>query len=285
MTDSSYIAWACSAESPASTISAREDVGPDDGHADGQDQRARRAADGERRQRRSGPAIPRPDQAALGPCAAPVADAADGRDVARRVGVVAELVAQPADVDVDRPVEDLGLVLAVDRVEQLVAGQDPAVGLEDRLRAAGTRRGSGRSAVPSRRDLVAVEVDDQVGVADRAARRGVACRRRRGRRGPAQDRLDAQDELGRRERLGQVVVGAVLEAGDPVDASSRAPTGSRIGVAAASSSRRTARITARPSSSGSIRSRTTSAGRWRSMASSAAGPSAAVTTVKPSRSR
>ena len=55
----------------------------------------------------------------------------------------------------------------------------------------------------------------------------------------------------------------------------------RIGVAAASSSRRTARMTARPSSSGSIRSRTTSAGRWRSMASSAAGPSAAVTTAKP----
>ena len=59
----------------------------------------------------------------------------------------------------------------------------------------------------------------------------------------------------------------------------------RIGVRAASSSRRTARMTARPSSSGSIRSRTTSAGSMGSMASSAAGPSAAVTTVNPSRSR
>ena len=56
-------------------------------------------------------------------------------------------------------------------------------------------------------------------------------------------------------------------------------------MAAAASSPRTARMTARPSSSGSIRSSTTSAGRWRSMASSAAGPSAAVTTAKPSRSR
>ena len=34
---------------------------------------------------------------------------------------------------------------------------------------------------------------------------------------PAQDRLDAQDELGRRERLWQVVVRAVLEAGDAVE--------------------------------------------------------------------
>jgi len=35
-------------------------------------------------------------------------------------------------VDVDRPIEDLGLVLAVDRIEQLVAAQDAPVGLEQR---------------------------------------------------------------------------------------------------------------------------------------------------------
>ena len=63
----------------------------------------------------------------------PVSDAADGRDVARHLGVVPELVAQPADVDVNGPVEDVGLVAAVDRIEELVAGQDAAVRFEDRL--------------------------------------------------------------------------------------------------------------------------------------------------------
>src|SRR6476620_7535067 len=105
----------------------------------------------------------------------PVADAADGRHVPRIVGVVAELVAQPSDVDVDRPVEDLRPVPAV--------------------------------------YLVAVEVDGQVGKGEWRTAAGVG---RRG-RGPAQDRLDAKDELGRRERLWQVVVGAVLEAGDAVE--------------------------------------------------------------------
>ena len=72
------------------------------------------------------------DPAAAHVRAGPIADAADGLHVARRVGVVVELVAQPADVDVDRAVEDLGRLVAVDRVEQLVARQDPTVGGEDR---------------------------------------------------------------------------------------------------------------------------------------------------------
>ena len=81
------------------------------------------------------------------------------------LGIVAELVAQPPDVDVDGPVEDLGLVVAVDRIEELVAGQDPAAGLEDRLEEA--------------------ELDP--GQRDRPARRGsprTGRDRRRGRRGP-----------------------------------------------------------------------------------------------------
>ena len=92
------------------------------------------AADDERGER-DPVAIPRPITARADVTVAgrPVADAADGGDVARPLGVVAELVAQPPDVDVDGPVEDVGLVLAVDRVEQLVAGQDAAVGLEERL--------------------------------------------------------------------------------------------------------------------------------------------------------
>ena len=52
----------------------------------------------------------------------PIADAADGLD---EVGGVAELLAQALDVDVDRPLQDDG-VLADRRVHQLVAGERPA---------------------------------------------------------------------------------------------------------------------------------------------------------------
>ena len=89
-------------------------------------------------------AIPRPITVG-----GPVPDAAHRRDVARPFGVVTELVAQPPDMDVDGPVEHLRLVLAVDRVEQLVAGQDPAAGLDEAsrrrnstgVRGIGVRRG------------------------------------------------------------------------------------------------------------------------------------------------
>ena len=59
-----------------------------------------------------------------------IAHAPDRDHEARPLGRVAELVAQPSDVDVDRPVEDGVGVAAVDGVEELVAVEDPAVGLE-----------------------------------------------------------------------------------------------------------------------------------------------------------
>ena len=105
--------------------------------------------------------------------------------------------------------------LAVDGVEQLVAGQDPAVRLEERLEEAELDAGQGdRLAVAG--DLVAVEVDDQVGVAER--RRGRP-RRGLGRGRAVRRRIDLtrRTSSAGRERLGQVVVGAVLEAGDPVE--------------------------------------------------------------------
>ena len=71
----------------------------------------------------------------------PVADPADGGHVSRRVGIVAKFVAQPADMDVDGPVEDLGLVRTVDRIEELVAGEDAAARLDQGHRVGGTRRG------------------------------------------------------------------------------------------------------------------------------------------------
>ena len=209
VTDSSYIAWAWSAESPASTIRPRKISAPttvtpigQDREPDAPPRRAPRARSGWR------------SRAPITGRRRPIADAADGGDVARMLGVVAELVAQAPDVDVDRPVEHLGLVAAVDRVEQLVAGQDAAVGLDERwssrnsTRVSGDRRavaGSPRGGRGRRRGRPVTSGGRADGV-----RASVA-------RGPAQDRLDAQDELGRGERLGQVVVGAVLEAGDPVE--------------------------------------------------------------------
>jgi hypothetical protein len=199
------------------------------------------------------------------------------------LGVVVELVAQTADVDVDRPVEDLGGVVGVDRVEELVAGQDPAVRGEQGGEQAELDEGQGNEAGADAR-LVAGRVEDEVAVAERPLSAPRSGRSRPGRRrvragrgglGPAKDRLDTQDELARRERLDEVVVRAVLEAADPT----------RIGIVADTSSRRTARITARPSSSGSIRSSTTRAGSWRSIAARADGPSPAVSTTYPSRSR
>ena len=61
-------------------------------------------------------------------------------------------------------------------------------------------------------DAAALEVDDEVVVADLAAARGV----REVPVGAPQQRLDAAHQLAQPERLGQVVVGAQLEADDLV---------------------------------------------------------------------
>ena len=101
------------------------------------------------------------------------------------VRVVAELVAEAADVDVDGAVEDLGAVVAVDGIEQLVAGEDAAVGREDRLEQPELDPGQGdRLAVAGH--LVAVAVEDQVGVAAAAA----GSWRSRRRPAPARRRID-----------------------------------------------------------------------------------------------
>jgi hypothetical protein len=59
--------------------------------------------------------------------------------------------------------------------------------------------------------LVRGQVDDQVAVADDPG--GV---RAQGRTAAAQDRVDAEHQLARAERLAHVVVSAELQAGDPV---------------------------------------------------------------------
>ena len=117
-----------------------------------------RDADGQPAAQQGAAAVPASRLAhALGSAAVArtVAHAADGHDVARLLGVVAELVAQPADVDVDGAVEDVALARAVDGIEQLVARERPPVGgherhqepeLHGRERAAALRRGGPRSA-------------------------------------------------------------------------------------------------------------------------------------------
>ena len=106
------------------------------------------------------------------------------------ISVVAELVAKAADVDVDRPVEHVSLVRAVDRVEELVAAQDAAVRLEE--------RDEKPELDPGKRDghtvaghFEAVAIDDEVGVAEEGERGGGT-----GRRSAPKERLDAQDEFG-----------------------------------------------------------------------------------------
>ena len=81
-------------------------------------------------------------------------------------------------MDVDGPIEHLGLVLAVDRVKQLIAAEDTAAGLDQAGEEAEFDPGEGdRDAVAG--DLVAVEIDDEVGQGQASA--GA---RRRGSRRP-----------------------------------------------------------------------------------------------------
>src|SRR5436190_24119199 len=62
-----------------------------------------------------------------------IAGAAHRRHPPGSVRVVAELVPQTPDVDVDGSVEHLGLFRSPDRVEELVAGEHSPVRLEEGL--------------------------------------------------------------------------------------------------------------------------------------------------------
>ena len=82
------------------------------------------------------------------------------------------------------------------------------------------------------------------------------------RRAPAQHRLDARQQLLRRERLGDVIVGARLEARRPCPCSSARAVSMMIGMLAACARRRAAaRASATPDWPGSIQSSSTRSGR------------------------
>ena len=276
----SNISRAWSALSPAAIISASNAAAPtritptaDDRQRDARDEQrgdedagrepvapaiSRRRAPRLARSSRRRPPLDRPRR--------PIAHAADRGDVARLVRVVAELLAQPLDVLVDRPVEDVALARPVDRVEQLVAGQDAPVRLQQRGRAAAARA---RSAATRRRRPCRVArrgrasrspIASTTSSGARAARRSV--RRRIVR--------DPDDELGRARTAWAGSRRRPRSGPGSGRRRRRAPTARG---SARRRARRARRMTARPSISGIIRSSTTSRGLLASIAASAARPS------------
>ena len=174
---------------------------------------------------------------------------------------------------VDRPLVGLEGD-AVDRVQELAAGEHPA-----RLADHGRQElelGRGELDRPAAdRDPHAGQVDLDVGDPQHLGAAGS------GRLGPPQHGPDPGHELLGAERLDHVVVGAQLQADDPVGLVPRAVS-ITIGTLEV---RRRLRATSSPSRPGSPRSSTTRSGRARRASASATSPSPATTTSNPACSR
>ena len=137
-----------------------------------------------------------------------VAEAAHRLDKPWRPGIVAELLAQLADVHVDHPVDD-GLPMLVDPLEKLLPGEDPA---------AGSQQGPQKPELHCGQfQLPVVQGHPVPGVVElqAAARQDFGARRFGS--GPAQNRLDPLDQLAGAEGFDHVVVGAQGESEDTVD--------------------------------------------------------------------
>ena len=143
-----------------------------------------------------------------------VAFAAHGLDEARLARIVAEAMAQAAHLHVDAAVERVGLA-ALREIDELVAvehairvleedAQQPVLGAGERRdhAFAGDADADAPCRASSRRSA--------------GAARSSGCRFAGQAARAAQDRLDARQQLARAERLGQVVVGAHLQADDAV---------------------------------------------------------------------
>src|SRR5687767_9780119 len=141
-----------------------------------------------------------------------VPDSTDRLDEGRMRGVVLELVAQVAHVDVDRLLVLVESLVIAQQVEELGAGVDAARLAGEVPEDLELGRGQADAALAAL-DAPPVEVDQQVLVADDATadRVGEVAVR------TAQERLDPAQQLAQAERLGQVVVGAQLQADDLVD--------------------------------------------------------------------
>src|SRR3954447_21347429 len=144
--------------------------------------------------------------------AEPAAHAPGPAQGLRVLGVALELLAQVADVDVDRP-RIAERRVAPDARQQHVAGEDAAGAGGQRLEDLELDEGEvdvGAADADGALERVELEVDDvqRLVLVD-----GLGARHpRAAQRGP-----DARAELPQRERLGDVVVGAELEAEDLVD--------------------------------------------------------------------
>ena len=105
--------------------------------------------------------------------------------------------AQPADRHLDDVRERVGL-LVPDPREQLLGGDDGAVGAEQQLEHGELLRGQLEQAAAAARDPLR-RVEAEVALREQ---------RRQRRLRAAGERADPRDQLGERERLRQVVVGA-----------------------------------------------------------------------------
>ena len=143
----------------------------------------------------------------------PIAGATDRGDVAWLLGVVAQLVPQSTDVNIDRAVHDPGFVVSVHGVQQLIAGQHPTVRLEQRDEESEFDGGQ-RDVLLTDTNLMAIAIHDEVTVVDQAL--GGGCFGGARWLGPFQDPLDTQHELRGREGLREVVVGTSGQAGDAI---------------------------------------------------------------------
>ncbi len=131
--------------------------------------------------------------------------AAHGLDAAR---ARAELLSQPLHVRVDRARRDVAVDLPDVAEERRARLHAVAAVAERHEQLELERRQVHRLLVHPR--AVGVAVDLQAPEPERRRRRAL-------RRLPPEDRLDAEQELANAERLDDVVVGAELEAHDPVD--------------------------------------------------------------------
>src|SRR5437879_7447762 len=128
-----------------------------------------------------------------------VPDTPNGLDVAWTNRVIPQLLAQLADVHVDRPVDHDRLVERVHVGQELVPGEDPAGELHQGLQQLVLDRGQ-LHLTPVEEDLVPLDIHREVALDESGGRR------LRGSR-TAENGAQPGHELSGGERLGHVVVG------------------------------------------------------------------------------
>src|SRR5215208_4046890 len=135
---------------------------------------------------------------ALGEC---VTDASNRHDERRSGGIVLDLVAEVAHVDVDRLLVLVERLVVAQELEQLAAGVDAARPRREVAEDLELRRRQADPTLPAL-DAPSFEVDDEIAVTDDPSAGCVAEVAVR----PPQQRLDSAHQLAQAERLREVVV-------------------------------------------------------------------------------